>query len=143
MERALKNTIIAEDYGLSLKSFFKDKFKYWNDSYLIPFSHFQYFKRQIFEYVKSSCSNDDVCSKLQSCDGHQFLQFIELILQYQRFAVIEKKVYYQYFLFTNFKLTSNETITLRPTKIKSWRVIAVDKQQLNNLTYSERLSYLK
>ena len=143
MERALKNTIIAEDYGLSLKSFFNDNFKYWNDSYLIPFSHFQYFKRQIFEYVKSSCSNDDVCSKLQSCDGHQFLQFIELILQYQRFAVIEKKVYYQYFLFTNFKLTSNETITLRPTKIKSWRVIAVDKQQLNNLTYSERLSYLK
>ena len=143
MERALKNTIIAEDYGLSLKIFFMDKFKYWNDSYLIPFSHFQYFKRHIFEFVKGSCGNDDVCSKLQSCDGHQFLQFIELILQYQRFAVIEKKVYYQYFLFTNFKLTSNETITLRPTKIKSWRVIAVDKQQLNNLTYSERLSYLK
>ena len=143
MERALKNTIIAEDYGLSLKSFFKDNFKYWNDSYLIPFSHFQYFKRQIFEYVKSSCSNDDVCSKLQSCDGHQFLQFIELILQYQRFAVIQKKVYYKYFLFTNFKLTSNARMTLRPTKIKSWRVIAVEKQQLNDLTYSERLSYLK
>ena len=143
MERALKNTIIAEDYGLSLKSFFKDNFKYWNDSYLIPFSHFQYCKRQIFEYVKSSCSNDDVCSKLQSCDGHQFLQFIELILQYQRFAVIQKKVYYKYFLFTNFKLTSNARMTLRPTKIKSWRVIAVEKQQLNDLTYSERLSYLK
>ena len=143
MERALKNTIIAQDYGLSLKSFFNDNFKYWNDSYLIPYSHFQYCKRQIFEYIKSSCNNDDVCSKLQSCDGHQFLQFIELILQYQRFAVIRKKVYYQYFLFTNFKLTSNARITLRLTKIKSWRVIAVEKQQLNNLTYSERLSYLK
>ena len=143
MERALKNTIIAQDYGLSLKSFFKDNFKYWNDSYLIPYSHFQYCKRQIFEYIKSSCNNDDVCSKLQSCDGHQFLQFIELILQYQRFAVIQKKVYYKYFLFTNFKLTSNARMTLRPTKIKSWRVIAVEKQQLNDLTYSERLSYLK
>ena len=143
MERALKNTIIAKDYGLSLKSFFKDNFKYWNDSYVIPYSHFQYCKKQIFEYIKASCNNDIACSKLQSCDGHQFLQFIELILQYQRFAVIQKKVYYKYFLFTNFKLTSNARMTLRPTKIKSWRVIAVEKQQLNDLTYSERLSYLK
>ena len=143
MEKALKNTIIAKKYSLTLKSFFKDEFKYWNDCYLIPFAHIQYTKRQIFDYIKSSCSNDIVCSKLQSCDGHQFLQFIELIYQFQRYSVIKKKVYFKYFLFTNFKLTSNAAMTLKPTKIKSWRVVAVHKQQLNHLTYSERLSFLK
>ena len=143
MEKALKNTIIAKKYDLSLKSFFKDDFKYWNDCYLIPFAHIQYCKRQIFDYIKSSCSNDIVCSKLQSCDGHQFLQFIELINQFQRYSVIKKKVYFKYFLFSNFKLTSNAAMTLKPTKIKSWRVVGVHKQQLNHLTYSERLSFLK
>ena len=142
MEKALKNTIIAKKYGLSLKSFFKDDFKYWNDCYLIPFDHIQYCKRQIFDFIKSSCSNDIVCSKLQSCDGHQFLQFIELINQFQRYSVIKKKIYFKYFLFSNFKLSSNATM-LKPTKIKSWRVVGVHKQQLNHLTYSERLSFLK
>ena len=142
MEKALKNTIIAKKYGLSLKSFFKDDFKYWNDCYLIPFDHIQYCKRQIFDFIKSSCSNDIVCSKLQSCDGHQFLQFIELINQFQRYFVIKKKIYFKYFLFSNFKLSSNATM-LKPTKIKSWRVVGVHKQQLNHLTYSERLSFLK
>ena len=143
MEQALQNTIIAKKYNLTLKSFFKDEFRYWNDCYLIPFTHFEYTKRQIFDYIKSSCNNDIVCSKLQSCDGHQFLQFIELIQQFQCYSVIKKKVYFKYFLFSNFKLTSNAAMTLKPTKIKSWQVIAVDKQQLNHLTYSERLSFLK
>ena len=143
MEKALENTIIAKKYSLTLKSFFKDECKYWNDCYLIPFTHIQYTKRQIVDYIKNSCSNSIVCSKLQSCDGHQFLQFIELIHQFQRYSVIKKKVYFKYFLFTNFKLTSNATVTLKPTKIKSWRVVAVHKQQLNHLTYSERLSFLK
>ena len=143
MEKALENTVIAKKYSLTLKSFFKDEFKYWNDCYLIPFTHIEYTKRQIIEYIKSSCSDSIVCSKLQTCDGHQFLQFIQLIYQFQRYSVIEKKVYFKYFLFTNFKLTSNTIVTLKPTKIKSWRVVAVDKQQLNHLTYYERLSFLK
>ena len=142
MEKVLQNTIIAKKYSLTLKSFFKDEFRYWNDCYLIPFTHFEYTKRQIFGYIQNSCSNSIVCSKLQSCDGHQFLQFIELIHAFQRYSVIKKKVYFEYFLFTNFKLTSNAAVTLKPTKIKSWRVVAVDKQELNHLTYYERLSFL-
>ena len=143
MERALKNTVIAKSYGISLKSFFKDKFKYWDDSYLIPFSEFRHCKKYIFEYIKSDCNGDDVCGKLISCYGHQFLQFINAILKFQHVAVIEKKVFYKHFLFTNFELTCNVKITLIPTKIKSWQVTAIEKQELNNLTYSERLSYLK
>ena len=143
MEKALENTIIANniEYRLTLKSFFKDQFKYWNECYLIPFSHILYTKRQIFTYIESSCGV--VCSKLQICDGHQFMNFIELIYQFQRYSVIKEKVYFKYFLFSNFKLTSNITMTLKPTKIKGWRMIPVHMEVIHDLTYSERLSFLK
>ena len=143
MEKALKNTIIAKKYDLSLKSFFKDKFRYWDDCYRIPFSYFRHSQKYLSDYIKSSCNNENVCPRLAQCHGHQFLQFMEAIYQFQRVAVIQKKVYFEYFLITNFKLTSNAKITLIPTKIKSWQVIAINKRSLNNLTYSERLSYLK
>ena len=143
MERALKKTIIAKHYDLSLKCFFKDKYKYWDDSYAVPFSEFRWFKKYIFEYVKSSCNGDVVCGKLNSCYGHQFMQFIEAIHEFQRVAVVQKKVFYKYFFMTNFELTSYTKITLIPTKIKKWRVVAIEKQDLNGLTYSERLTYLK
>ena len=141
MEKALENTIIASNiqYRLSLKSFFKDQFQYRNDCYLIPFSHILYTKRQIFGYICQSCGI--TCSKLQKCDGHQFLEFIELIYRYNRNCIIRKKVYFKYFLFSNFKMTSVNT--LKPTKIKGWRMVPVDKLLIHHLTYSQRLSFLK
>ena len=143
MEKALENTIIANniEYRLTLKSFFKDQFKYWNDCYLIPFSHILYTKRQIFSYIENSCGV--VCSKLQTCDGHQFMVFVELIYQFQRYSIIKKKVYFEYFLFSNFKLTSDIGMILKPTKIKGWRMLPVHSQLIHDLTYSERLSFLK
>ena len=143
MEEALKNTIIANntEYRLTLKSFFKDEFQYANNCYLIPFSHILYTKRQIFSYIHDSCGV--FCSKLQICDGHQFLAFVELIYRYNRYSIIKKKVYFEYFLFNNFKLTSNIQMTLKSTKIKGWRMLPVHMQVLNDLTYSERLSFLK
>ena len=99
MEKALENTIIANNtqYRLSLKSFFKNEFKYQNDCYLIPFSHILYTKRQIFSYIEDSCGI--VCSKLQICDGHQFMQFIELISQFERYFVIKKRFILSIFFF--------------------------------------------
>ena len=143
MEKALENTTIAnsEEYRLTLKSFFKDQFKYSNDCYLIPFCHILFTKRQIFSYIQDSCGI--VCSKLETCHGHQFMAFVELIYQYQRYCVIKKKVYFEYFLFNNFKLTSDIRMTLKPTKIKSWRMVGVHMQLIHELTYSERLSFLK
>ena len=98
MEKALKNTIIAEKYGLSLKSFFKDNYKYWDESYQIPFSYFRQSQKYLSDFIKSSCNNENVCSKLRMCHGHQFLQFLEAIYQFQRVAVIKKKFILSIFL---------------------------------------------
>ena len=137
IEKALKDTVIAKQFGLTLKSFFKDYFKYWDDCYLIPFIDIQLFKKQYYDFIKSSCNDEIVCSNQQSCYGHQFLQFVELIIQFQRYCLLKKKVYFKYFLFSNFKITCDKV-----TKIKSWQVTGVSVHQLNHLTYSERLSLL-
>ena len=138
MEIAFKNTIIAKEYGLTLKSFFKDIFKYWDDCYLIPFIDIRLFKKQCYDFIISCCNNKPNCSKQQSCYGHQFLQFVETIIQFQRYSVLKKKVYFQYFFFSNFKLTSD----IKSLKIKSWRNLGVSIQVIDHLTYSERLSLL-
>ena len=138
MEIAFKNTIIAEQYGLTLKSFFKDRFKYWDDSYLIPFIDIQLFKKQCYDFIISCCNDKIACSKQQSCYGHQFLQFVETIIQFQCYFVLKKKVYFQYFFFTNFKLTSD----IKSLKIKSWRISGVSIHRIDHLTFSERLSLL-
>ena len=142
MEKAFENTKIAAKYHLSLKSFFKNEFKYRDDSYLIPFSHIQYTRRQIFGYICDSCG-DEVCSKLPICDGHQCMQFIKLIYEFNRYCITKGKVYFEYFVFTNFKLSCNSQMTLKPTKIKGWRMIPVHRHILNDLTYSQRLTFLK
>ena len=138
MEAAFKNTVIAEQYGLTLKSFFKDIFKYWDDCYLIPFIDIRLFKKQCYDFIISSCNGKITCSKQQSCYGHQFLHFVETIIQFQRYSVLKKKVYFQYFFFTNFKLTSD----IKSLKIKSWRISGVSIHRINHLTCSQRLSLL-
>ena len=138
MEIAFKNTIIAKEYGLTLKSFFKDNFKYWDDCYLIPFIDIQLFKKQCYDFIISCCNNESICSKQQSCYGHQFLQFVETIIQFQRYSVMKKKVYFQHFFFSNFKLTSD----IKSLKIKSWQISGISIYRVNHLTYSQRLSLL-
>ena len=144
MERALENTVIADkfmEYRLTLKSFFKNEFQYGKNCYKIPFSHILYTKRQIFSYIRDSCSF--VCEKQEKCDGHQFLDFVELIYQFERYSVEKKQVYFKYFLFHSFTLTSDTKMTLKPTKIKGWRMLPVEMQTMSHLTYSQRLSFLK
>ena len=124
MEKALQNTIIAKTYSLTLKSFFKNQFKYGNDC-----------------YIRASCSF--VCKKQEKCDGHQFLDFVELIYYYQRYCVKYKKVCFNYFYFYSFKLTSDTKMTLKPIKIKGWRMIPADMETISHLTYSQSLSIFK
>ena len=143
METALKNTIIANNiqYRLTLKSFFKDEFQHGNSGYLILFSHILYTKRQIFGYIRESCGF--TCSKLQKCDGHQFLEFIELLYQFNRRCITTKKIYFKYFYFINFRLNFYQNMTLKPIRIKGWKTVPVDKLLIHHLTYSQRLSFLK
>ena len=144
MEKALQNTVIADkfmQYRLTLKSFFKDEFKYWENCYKIPFSHILYTKRQIFSYIRDSCSF--VCKKQKKCHGHQFLDLIELFYQFQRHCVENKKAYFKYFYFHSFILTSDVEMTLKPTKIKGWYMLPVDMLILSHLTFSQRLSCFK
>ena len=99
MKKGFENTIIANNiqYRLTLKSFFKNQFQYGNNCYLIPFSHILYTKRQIFSYIYDSCGV--VCSKLETCDGHQFLDYVELIYRFNRYCIIKKKSLFQVFSF--------------------------------------------
>ena len=143
MEKALENTLIANkfmEYSVSLKIFFKEEFKSENSTYKIPFSHILYTKRKIFPLIRDSC--DYVCPKLKQCDGHKFLDFIQMLWEFQRWAVEEKKVYFKFFYFHTFRLTSDVQCTLKPVKIKSWYVLPVEPQNLSHLSYSRRMSYL-
>ena len=135
MEVALKNTVIAESYGLTLKSFFKDYFKYSDDMYIIPFDQINRCKRQISDFIKNDCNDDSICTKHPSCHGHQFLQFLAMMYQFQRRCIFKKNMFFRYFLFSHFRTNSG--------KIKSWRVMGIFKEELNNMTYSQKLSFLK
>ena len=143
MEKALENTLIAEkfmEYSVSLKSVFKEEFKYGKSAYKIPFSRILYIKRKIFPLIRDSC--DYVCPKLKQCDGHKFLDFIQMLWEFQRWAVEEKKVCFKFFYFHTFRLTFDVEHTLKPVKIKGWYVLPVEHQNLSHLSYSRRMSYL-
>ena len=138
MDSALINTVIAfklMEYSYSLKIFFKDEFKK-EGVYVIPFSHVLYVKRTIFPYIRDSC--DFVCPYKNPCDGHQFLDFIEELWNFMRYSVEERKCFFRYFYFFNFRLKSHNEIE----KIAGWNFRAIQPKDLSHLSYSKRLSYL-
>lgn len=84
MERAMLNTVIAfklMSYSYSLKCFFKDEFKQRDGYYVIPFSHILHIKRHVFQLIRDSC--EFVCPYEKECDGHQFLNFVEQLYQFE------------------------------------------------------------
>ena len=111
MEAALKKTQIAHKYMCfiyTLKAFFKDEFKSGQSAYLITFDHIVFTKRNIFPYIREDCGF--VCPKETPCGPHQFLNYVEMLWRSICWAVEEKKVYYRYFYFTNFRLTNDGKI---------------------------------
>ena len=136
MEDALKKTQIAHKYICfiyTLKAFFKDEFKSGNSAYLIPFDHIVFTKRNIFPYIREDCGY--VCERETPCGGHQFLNYVEMLWRSICWAVEEKKVYYRYFYFANFRLTNDG-------KIVGWDAKPVEPKDLSHLSYSKRVSYL-
>ena len=141
MEQAFLNTVIAfklMSYSYSLACFFKDDFKRNNGEYIIPFSHILYVKRHIFRLIRDSC--DYVCPYTDECDGHQFLNFIEQLYQFQQHAVLEKKCFLKEFRFYNFRLKKDKFQDLQ--KIAGWDFNLYTTKDLSHLTYSQRAQYL-
>ena len=131
----MEKTIIAfkgYEYSISMKSFFKDEFKSGSRNYLIPMSHINWFKRNVFCKIRDSCSY--VFMENVPCKGHKLLNYIEMLWSAAVFAVEEKKVYYRYFYFENFTYKNGE--------LHSWDATPVEPKCLKHLSYSRRMSYL-
>ena len=131
----MEKTIIAfkdYEYSISMKSFLKDEFKSGSRNYLIPMSHINWFKRNVFCKIRDSCSY--VFMENVPCKGHKLLNYIEMLWSAAVFAVEEKKVYYRYFYFENFTYKNGE--------LHSWDATPVEPKCLKHLSYSRRMSYL-
>ena len=138
VEQALLNTVIAfklMSYSYSLKSFFKDEFKQ-NNCYIIPFSYVLHFKRNVYQIIRDSC--DYVCPKAKQCDGHRFLDFVESLYEFEKFAVIDEKCFFRNFRFYNFKTKEEDGIL----KIDGWDFNSYEYKNLSHLTFSQRCQYL-
>ena len=141
MEQAFKNTVIAfklMSYSYSLACFFKDQFKKNENEFVIPFSHILFIKRHVFHMIRDSC--DYVCPYIEKCDGHQFLNFIEKLYQFQQYAVLEKKCFFKDFRFYNFRFKKDKFQDLE--KIAGWDFDVFNTKDLSHLTYSQRVQYL-
>ena len=140
IEQAFINTVIAfkiMQYAYSLHCFFKDEFKK-EDQYVIPFSHVLYVKKHIFPLIRDVCSY--VCPFHEKCDGHKFLDFVEELYEFQKYAVLEKKCFFRDFRFYNFRLKRDKLHEME--KVNGWDFNAYVIKDLSHLTYSQRCQYL-
>ena len=141
MEQAFINTVLAfklMSYSYSLAGFFKDEFKKNENEFVIPFSYILYIKRHVFPLIRDSC--EYVCPYVDECDGHQFLNFIERLYQFQCHAVLEKKCFYKDFRFYNFRFKRDKVQDLQ--KIAGWDFNINNTKDLSRYTYSQRAQYL-
>ena len=140
LEQAFKNTVIAfklMSYSYSLLGFFKEEFKKDN-GYLIPFSHILHFRRDVFPLIRDSC--DYVCPYTKPCDGHQFLDLIEKLYQFELYAVLERKCFFRDFYFYDFRFKRDEVHGME--KVCGWDFKAETSKNLSHLSYSQRCQYL-
>ena len=140
MEQAFANTAIAfklMHYSYSLMCFFKDEFKK-NGVYVIPFSHVLHVKRTIFPLIRDACGY--VCPYQKQCDGHQFLDFVEKLWEFELYAVTERKCFFREFHFYDFRFKSDKNNEIK--KVAGWDFHASIVKDLSHLSYSQRLTYL-
>ena len=140
MEQAFKNTIIAfkfMSYSYSLLDFFKEEFKKDN-GYMIPFSHILDFKKRVFPLIRDSCGH--VCPYTKPCNGHNFIDFIEKLCQFEQNAVLERKCYFRDFFIYDFRLKRDDVHEME--KVCGWDFKAETSKNLSHLTYSQRCHYL-
>ena len=95
-----------------------------------------HFKRHVFPLIRDTC--DYVCPYTNKCDGHQFLNFIEELYQFQQYAVLEEKFFFKDFHFYNFRFKKDKDIE----KIAGWDFNFYNTKDLSHLTFSQRAQYL-
>ena len=117
--------------------FFKDEFKK-NGVYVIPFSHVLHVKRTIFPLIRDACGY--VCPYQKQCDGHQFLDFVEKLWEFELYAVTERKCFFREFHFYDFRFKSDKNNEIK--KVAGWDFHASIVKDLSHLSYSQRLTYL-
>ena len=144
IQKAIENTVIAfklMQYSYSLQILFQEQFKK-DDGYLIPFSHILFIKRKIFPIIRDSC--DYVCPYEKQCDGHQLLHFIDKLYEFMVWSVTEKKTFFKYFYFDNFKINHDVRYSIKDKEMKiiGWDFNVREYKDLSHLSYSKRLSYL-
>ena len=141
LEQAFKNTVIAfklMSYSYSLAGFFKSEFKKNENEYVIPFSYILYVKRHIFPLIRDTC--EYVCPYTVECDGHQFVNLIQRLYEFQSYAVLEKKCFYKDFRFYNFRFKRDKVQDLM--KIDGWDFNINNTKDLSKYSYSQRAQYL-
>ena len=117
-----------------LSLFFREEC-FYDNQYNIPTNDIIRFKRKyIIEIRNKCCKGNIVCPIDHLCDGHKFIHFLEKIFEAMTYSVMEKKVFYKYFLFNNIEKKNNE--------IFSWDFIAAEPKDISNLSYSKRLAFL-
>ena len=76
-----------------LSIFFKEEY-FYNGFFNIPTNHIIWFKRNMLNEIKRKCCDGNfVCPHDKICDGHKFIDYIELLFSSIAFAVEEKKVF--------------------------------------------------
>ena len=114
--------------------FFKEEFKN-GYNYLIPVNHIFWFKRNIIKLIRDkSCDGNFVCPSDSPCDGHKFIDYVEMFFSSISFAVEEKKVFYKYFYFINIEYKNGQ--------IFNWDASPIEPKCLKHLPYSRRMAYL-
>ena len=78
-----------------LEYFFKDRFKFDENSYIIPSQQILQISRTLFPKIREGCSY--VCPSDIPCNHHKFLNYIQKIIDSLIFSVEEEKIWYKSF----------------------------------------------
>ena len=117
-----------------LSLFFKEEY-FYDNRYNIPTNDIISFKRKYTVEIRNKCCDGNiVCPSDNLCNGHKFIKFLEKVFEALTFSVLEKKVFFKYFLFNNIVKKNNE--------IFSWDFIPAEPKDISNLSYSRRLAFL-
>ena len=117
-----------------LSLFFKEEY-FCDNKYNIPTNDIISFKRKYIIEIRNKCCNGNfVCSENTLCNGHKFINFSEKIFEAMTYSIMEKKVFFRYFLFNNIVKKDNE--------IFSWDFIPAEPKDISNLSYSKQLAFL-